>query len=479
MNKKIVSAAIAAALAIPMGGYAAESTNIDELKQMLLDMKQQHEQQIKALEKRVQKAEARAIAAEKKSATTEDKVAEVKTQVQSKSSANNNSFNPAISLVLQGGLATYSKDPEEYHLEGMPLGGEAGLYDEGLALWETELTASANIDNLFFGQTTIGLHTHEGEIEVDVEEAFIDTLSLPAGLGVRFGRFYSSVGYLNEHHSHAWDFADAPLAYLAFLGGQYRDDGVRASWIAPLDKVFLEVGAEVLRGDAYPGGGNDPDFGAVQNVFTKIGGDFGRDSSWQVGLARMNTDVVERSAGGHGHDHDHAGTAPSFTGDSDLTVLDAVWKTSLGAERAFILQAEYLWRDENGLVTFTEDADQALFNYAGEQDGWYLQGIYQFNRQWRTGLRYDCLTADSILTMLNADLDGNATSLAVDEVFEESGFESSSHDPNRWSAMLDWSPSEFSRLRLQYSRDESREDADDQLFLQYITTLGAHGAHRY
>lgn len=471
MNKKILSTSIVLALCIPLTAFPTESSDMAELKRMILEMKQQHEQKIQQLENRVQQAEARAKAAEEKVETTETKVAAVEQQVQTKSTAGDNSFNPAISLVLQGGVATYSNDPEEYHLEGMPLGGEAGLYDEGLALWETELTASANIDNLFYGQATIGLHTHEGEIEVDVEEAFVDTLSLPAGLGVRFGRFYSSVGYLNEHHTHAWDFADAPLAYLAFLGGQYRDDGIRGSWIAPLDNVFLEIGAEALRGDAYPGGGNDADFGAVQNVFAKMGGDVGQDNSWQVGLAQMNVDVVSRTAGGHAHGGD---SGPVFTGDSDLTVLDAVWKTSLGGDRAIILQGEYLWRDEDGQVTVSETAGDAVIDYDGEQDGWYLQGIYQFNRQWRTGLRYDHLDADNTLSMIS-----NATGEADDDIFEESGFECSSHDPNRWSAMVDWSPSEFSRLRLQYSRDESREDADDQLFLQYITTLGAHGAHRY
>ena len=156
-------------------------------------------------------------------------------------------------------------------------------------------------------------------------------------------------------------------------------------------------------------------------------------------------------------------------------MLDAVWKTDLGNDRAIILQGEYMWRDEDGQVTFTEDDEEALFNYDGDQDGWYLQGLYQFNRQWRTGLRYDRLSVDNDLVMVSNGITGETD----DDIFEESGFESSNHDPNRWSAMVDWSPSEFSRLRLQYSRDESREDADDQLFLQYITTLGAHGAHRY
>lgn len=45
--------------------------------------------------------------------------------------------------------------------------------------------------------------------------------------------------------------------------------------------------------------------------------------------------------------------------------------------------------------------------------------------------------------------------------------------------MLDYSRSEFSRIRLQYNRDESASKADDQWFVQYIVSMGAHGAHRF
>lgn len=472
MNKSFLNAAIVAALCVPASAFSAESADIGELKQMILQMKQQHQQQIQALEQRVQQAETRAAAAEEKAQSTEGKIVAVEEQVRAKPRSSDNSFNPAISLVLQGGYAAYSQDPEEFHLEGMPLGGEASLTEEGLALWETELTASANIDNLFYGQTTIGLHSHEGEIEVDVEEAFVDTLALPAGLGLRFGRFYSTVGYLNEKHTHAWDFADAPLAYQAFLGGQYRDDGIRASWVAPIDALFVEVGAEALRGGSYPGGGNTANLGAVHHLFANVGGDIGQNNSWQLGVSQMDVDVEARSASGHVHDDD--GPTVTFNGDSDLTVLDAVWKTDLGGERALILQGEYFLRDEDGQVTLFEGTGDALFNYDGEQDGWYLQGVFQFNRQWRAGLRYDRLSADNDLAMVS-----NTTGEAAGDIFEESGYQSSSHDPHRWAAMVDWSPSEFSRVRFQYARDDSREQTDDQIYLQYIMTLGAHGAHQY
>jgi hypothetical protein len=46
--------------------------------------------------------------------------------------------------------------------------------------------------------------------------------------------------------------------------------------------------------------------------------------------------------------------------------------------------------------------------------------------------------------------------------------------------MLDWNPSEFSRLRAQISWDDARNAAtDEQFFLQYIYSLGVHGAHKF
>jgi hypothetical protein len=52
--------------------------------------------------------------------------------------------------------------------------------------------------------------------------------------------------------------------------------------------------------------------------------------------------------------------------------------------------------------------------------------------------------------------------------------------PSRVTTMIDFSPSEFSRLRAQYAWDDSRDAATDrQLLLQYIYAIGAHGAHKF
>ena len=56
-----------------------------------------------------------------------------------------------------------------------------------------------------------------------------------------------------------------------------------------------------------------------------------------------------------------------------------------------------------------------------------------------------------------------------------------SYTPKRNTLMFDYSPSEFSRFRLQYARDQSRPDGvdDNELMLQYIFSMGAHGAHKF
>jgi hypothetical protein len=52
--------------------------------------------------------------------------------------------------------------------------------------------------------------------------------------------------------------------------------------------------------------------------------------------------------------------------------------------------------------------------------------------------------------------------------------------PQRYTFMVDWTPSEFSRFRVQYARNDIRPDVtDNEWFLQYILTLGAHGAHKF
>jgi outer membrane receptor protein involved in Fe transport len=455
--------------------WLAAADDLKDIRNQIQILQKDYERRIRALEERLEKAEADASDARQQAEAAEAianeaALAPATSRVQEKA----NTFNPAITAVLQGSLNSYSQDPDDYALPGFQTGGEAGLAAEGLTLDETELILSASVDQLFFGQTTIALHDDGNETEVEVEEAFIDALAMPAGTGLRFGRFYSDIGYLNKVHTHAWDFRDAPLVYRSMLGKQYADDGLQLSWIAPTD-FYLRVGGETLRGDRFPGGEATDTLGNSQSLFVKFGGDVGASHSWQAGLSQLWVDAVDRDSSGHSHGGMDS-TGDSFTGDSNLTIVDFVWKWSPqgnSGNRNLIFQSEFFYRDEDGTDDFTESGDTAVLDYDGTQKGLYAQLVYQFMPQWRLGVRYDWLSSDNDLRVLDAGgLDPN-------EVLEETALNSDGHDPNRWSLMADWSPSEFSRLRLQYNRDESRHVVDDQWTLQYIMSLGSHAAHEF
>lgn len=406
-------------------------------------LKKEFEQRLKALE-------------DKQAASTSNAAA-------SSSSA----FNPQISLILDGRFAAYRNDPEDYELPGFALGGEAELAEEGFSLGHTELTASANIDDRFRGQFTMALHEHEGETETEVEEAYFESIGLGNGFIVRGGRFFPAVGYINQQHDHAWDFADAPLVYTGLWGNKYIDDGVRLSWLAPTD-LMLELGVEALAAGKFPAGGEADTGIGSQVYFANLGGDVGDSHSWQAGVSYYSADVENRESGGH----DHGGGAtetPSFTGDSDVLGLNAIYKWAPGGnykQRFFKLQGEYFQRQEDGEVTMLNSGPPEESSSCDcDQRGFYVQAIYQFQPQWRVGVRYD---------KLNSDNEGSDMA-----VLEEAGLASEGINPERKSIMLEWNASEFSRLRLQFNHDESYEDTDQQVFLQYTMSLGAHGAHSF
>jgi hypothetical protein len=385
--------------------------------------------------------------------------------------ASENAFNPAVSLILSGVYSNLSRSPAGSRIDGfVPTLGEVEPFPRGFSLGESELTLAANIDPYFRGT---GIFSVSPQNDVATEEAYVQTLGLPEGFTAKAGRFLSGVGYLNQIHAHAWDFTDAPLANKVFLGGQQNDDGVQARWVAPLD-TYLDFGLELGRGRGFPaaapeGASRDKNGVGAANAFTHLGGDFGTGFAWQTGLSYLRTSPRDRRF----QDADAAGTAvtDSFGGRSSLWVLSGVlkWSPNYDPTRTnFKLQGEYFRRKEDGDLTFDTQAASSgprAASYSSSQSGWYLQGVYQFMPRWRAGYRRDQLDAGT--TTFGGPGAGEFPIL-------------SRYDPKRNTVMVDWSPSEFSRLRLQLARDESRRaQPDNQVFLQYLVSLGAHGAHTF
>jgi hypothetical protein len=445
---------------------AAEPGNTGELASLRHEieaMRAEYEARIAALEQRLSEAERSASEANEKASLAQDEArragqgdaspVDATATSSGISVAADNSFNPALGVIFQGQAWSYRRDPDDYAIPGFPLGGEAGLAPEGLSLAETEINISANVDDKFTSSLTIPVQIEDGETKVEVEEAWIETLRLPAGLSLRMGRTYSNIGYLNNQHSHAWDFADQPLAYQAFLGNQYLDDGLQFRWLAPTD-LYVEVSGEVLRGDRYPAGGAANSGVGSHSLALRTGGDAGFSNSWLAGFSWLAAKSVDRVAGS-------ADAALLFSGDSDLYIADFVWKWSPNGnwpERNFKFQAEYLWREEDGAYAMP---DGLSLPWRDSQRGWYAQAVFQPFPRWRFGARFDRLSA------------GSTEPWFAGTALQRAG------DPQRYSLMADWSNSEFSRLRFQYKMDDAGADHDRQFGLQYIYSIGAHGAHSF
>ena len=463
MTKPLVMAAITAALLNSSPALADSET--EAMKQQLDALKKEYGQAIKALEDRLLKAEQSAQQANDQAQELAIKVEQSKAS--QPVSSGQNSFNPAISLILDGRFASFDNDPEDYEIPGFALGNEAGLREKGFAVGHSELTMSANIDDKFFGKMTLAFDDHDGEVETELEEAFIQTLALGHGLNIKAGRFLSEIGYLNQQHAHTWDFADAPLIYRGLFGDQLIDDGVQMTWLAPTE-LFLQVGTELFSGSRFPAGGRTNGIGAW-TAFAHVGGDIGIEHSWQLGLSHWEANDVEgRESGGHEHGGEETET-PSFSGDSEINALSLVYKWAPNGNpknQQLKFQFEYFDRDEDGeVVMLNSGTPPEMTSYDGDQKGWYAQTIYKFKPQWQVGLRYDLLDSNN----RGSDAD----------VLAEAGLDNENHDPERYSASIDWLPSEFSRLRLQYNQDKSYGETDHQIFLQYTMSLGSHGAHQF
>ena len=469
-------ALLAGTQAVSQSGTVPSATDLTAEIQAL---KLEYEARIRALETQLSTIEAKSRAVEREAASP----------VRRAKSTLDNAFNPSIGIVLDGRYASFSA--EESAIPGFATGHESERAPEGLSLGHSEVTASGNIDDKFRGNLTLGLGAHPGEAtEVELEEAYVQTLpgaGLPEGMRIKTGRALWTFGYLNEQHAHGDDFADRPLPYRAFLDNTFNDDGVELSFVLP-SALYSEVGGGLFRGDDTPFGGSDNGLRA-RSVYARIGGDIGRDAAWRIGGYLLDGKSLNRGGGGHAHGHeevaheeehedehaheevhedehgeDFAGffSGGAFSGDTQLYGIDvrfAVAPTGNARESEVVLQAEYFWRKEDGTYALAEEEEDGMEHLEELRTdsiahGWYIQGVYKPLPRWRIGARYAWLSPPD-----GAEID---------------------HDPHAFGMMVDWTNSEFGRVRLQYNHEAlDGHEKDNQFILQYVMSLGAHAAHSF
>ena len=453
-KKSSLGVAVAALCIYPLTANAVSDADLKEIRLEIQTLKQGYEARIAQLEQRLKAAE------EKQTELTQNESRPAALPPVIASTGGEGTFNPAMSLILAGTYGGLQRAPT-IPATGFAMSANPG-HSQGFNLGESELGIAATIDPDYRGAATLSLAPAGG---VTVENAFVQTSSLGNGVNLKFGRYFSGLGYLNEQHAHAWDFVDQPLVYATLWNNQLGEDGVQLKWLAPTD-TFIELGGEIGRGRGFPGSDRTKNGAGSGVLFAHIGDDIGIEHSWRAGASLHQTRRVNAIS----TDAINPLINNSFSGDSRTAGLDLVWKYSPNGNTAnsyIKLQGEYFQRKESGMLTYNTAAiiPNTPDTYANTQSGWYLQSVYQFMPNWRSGIRYDRMNPGT----------ASVGALNAGNIAASYGF-----NPSRATWMLDYSPSEFSRLRLQLARDNSRLGLpDNQIFLQYIMSLGAHGAHQY
>lgn len=416
--------------------FAVSNSTVKSLREEVNNIKNSYEKRISDLEKRLSKGDA---------------------MLNSNSTRNvyGNKFNPSIGVILDGKYSNFSKGTSEF--AGFAVGEEGERGKERFSMGESELNLSSNIDDKFFGSLTFAIVNEDGTDQIELEEAFVRTtpgFGLPTGLEIKAGRSFWNIGYLNAHHAHTDDFADRPLPYRVFLNKSFNDDGSQISYVLPTS-FYSEIGGGTFRGDDTPFGGGDGT--GSYSAYARIGGSIGNNQSWRFGVSTLSGEAKTGRVSNENN--------VTFIGETDLAIADLRYvfaPTGNSKNQEVILQGEYFQRSEDGTYEDTS-ASTGKVNFDDESSGWYLQTIYKFKPQWRVGLRYS--------EMLSADTPSGLTGSALD---------SNNHDPKSYTTMVDWTNSEFSRIRFQYNHEElSDNNHDNQVMLQYVMSFGAHSAHKY
>ena len=390
---------------------------------------------------------------------------------------------------IQGGLQPGGHDPNQ----------------RGFTVQGFEMSVAGAVDPYFRGMANLLFSIDAGgESFFELEEAWMETTSLPANLQLRGGQMFTEFGRHNPTHVHAWSFVDTPLANARFLGPDgLRNPGARLAWLAPTPFYSeLSFGVQNSQGEtassfrsegghhgeaeeeapfAYRPGDNDRGVRHFQDLLLspRYAVSFDLTPS-QVLLLGASAAFGPNSRGGGG------------AGDTDTQIygLDLTWKWKSPRHSAgfpFVLwQSEVILRHyDAGLFDWSNEGvatdpdivvntgtglpavlpGETLVDY-----GFYTQLLYGFRKAWVAGLRFDFVTSDQA-DYETMDLTFNGEVLGRDPMRAQ-----------RWrlSPNLTWYPTEYSKIRLQYNFDDRLGfGKDHSVWLQFELLLGAHAAHRF
>lgn len=377
---------------------------------------------------------------------------------------------PSISLIVD--TMFYNEDSAEgmSHLKeevsgfghGHHDGDHEHSYEDGFNLRHVEVQFSATIDD-YLKASAIAAFSQD---EFELETAEVETTSLPWGLTAKVGKFFSSLSYHNEQHSHEWSFADQPLVYEMMLGTHgLNEKGAQLAWLAPIPGN-VRLGVEALQGENENmfavGDADESGLELEEHSGLRLGVLWLRAEPYATEKSTVQTSLFA-ARGRHQEVHEEGSDFNALDGYSTLWGAELIYAYRAGGDHNqgdLFFQAEYLAREKDLDLESSTDAAAAIGDsMVSEQDGYCLQATYGFLPRWSAGLRWE--------------------QIGLTNEFQEPGEAAESYGSSyRASAMVDYAPSDASRVRLQlnngeYETDEGAEDVWE-FFAQLTVAFGEH-----
>lgn len=346
---------------------------------------------------------------------------------------------------------------------------EAGAHDpkrRGFTLQQAELSFAGAVDPYFTAEAHVVYTPHE----VELEEAYFTSTSLPWNLQLKGGYFLTEFGRINPTHPHAWDWIDQPIVNSRMFGGDgLRSPGARLAWLAPVPWFAeLQVGVQnANEGDTTQSFIGEEAVGGRPVVKTAVGSmkDLLYLTRWKN--AWNWSDSLTTLLGFSGL------FGPNGTGGAGRTYLygtDMLWKWQPANHFRgwpFVTWQTEVMRRDYVADSFVDPTDSASDLPRDTLHDWglYTQLLWGFHYQWAAGLRYEYAGGGGA----GVEDGGRQADYLRD-------------DRHRVSPLIVWQPSEFTRIRLQYDFDHaeflSEKDAHS-VWLGLEVLYGAHPAHQY
>ena len=210
----------------------------------------------------------------------------------------------------------------------------------------------------------------------EIEEAYAKLVRLPGEFELKAGRLFATLGTQNNLHNHAWEFVDAHLSTVRFLGEDGLGiDGAEATWYVPThwnDRLIVSYGNAVTHehGEDEPGGEHDHSEEAEMALWDK-----------NVLSARYEAAFWPGDTCRFVYGASYVQGKNFFDLQSKLYGMDLTYTWLQDEDHGQSL----IWRNE--AMIRDVDTDEGSFNEFAISS----TGLWRFTQDWEAGLRYDYL----------------------------------------------------------------------------------------